>query len=227
MDAAAIAAIGNPVLCIDTCSLLDLMRDPTRDTATPGDRQAGHDLVAAAEAGDLTILMAEQVRTEFEAHDAAIQAEAGDKIRKLQDQVRRIHQLVGVYGAVGTLDLRHLDDHVVRARALVDRWLLASTVVKPSGGAFEKAFTRVNAMRAPAARAKDSSKDCLIFETYLEAIGAIRQANSRAPIVFLSSNTKDYLTEARILKADIATDLTPLNAQFTAGQQHAKHTLGL
>ncbi|MGE5536548.1 MAG: hypothetical protein ACM3W7_13640, partial [Acidobacteriota bacterium] len=72
MDAQAIASAHLPVLCIDTCSILDIMRDPTRETAKPHDMQAALDLVAAAEAGNLACLMAEQVAIEFTHHDKAI-----------------------------------------------------------------------------------------------------------------------------------------------------------
>ena len=45
----------------------------------------------------------------------------------------------------------------------------------------------MNAGVAPARRGKDSSKDCLVYETYLEAVAALRGAGVAAPIVFLSS----------------------------------------
>lgn len=227
MDLAAIASAGIPVLCLDTCSLLDLMRDPTRETAIAGERQAGHDLVAAAEAGHLAILMADQVRTEFVSHDAEVEDEARRNLGRLREQVVRVHQLAAVYGATGSLDLSHLDDHVARARGLVDRWLAAAVQVLPSADAPGKAFARVNAARAPALRGKDSSKDCLVFETYLEVVAHLRAEGCSGKIVLISSNTRDYLTEGKVLKAEIATDLAPFSVDYAAKMQHARHLLGL
>jgi hypothetical protein len=37
-DVARIASLGLPVLCTDTCSVLDIMRDPTRDSARAHER---------------------------------------------------------------------------------------------------------------------------------------------------------------------------------------------
>ena len=76
LDIPVIAAKGVPIICIDTCSLLDIMRDPTRDDALPHERQAARDLVGALELGDFHCLIADQVATEFAAHVADIEADA-------------------------------------------------------------------------------------------------------------------------------------------------------
>lgn len=65
MDAKAISETGTPVLLIDTCSILDVMRDPTRETLRIHERQAGLDLLAAAEGGALAGVVAHQVTLEF------------------------------------------------------------------------------------------------------------------------------------------------------------------
>jgi len=227
MDAQAIASAGVPVLCIDTCSILDIMRDPTRETARPHDRQAAVDLVAAAESGHLICLMAEQVAIEFFDHDQLVQDEAERNLKKVREQVERINSLSAVYGAPGTINLTHLDDHVGRARAVVGRWLAKLDKVVPSPQAPAKAFARVNGGIAPARRGKESSKDCLVYETYLEAVSALRGAGLATPIVFLSSNTNEYLTEGRILKPEIAVEFGAINLGYAPNMSAAKYALGL
>jgi hypothetical protein len=227
MDAQAIASAGVPVLCIDTCSILDIMRDPTRETAKPNDRQAAIDLVAAAESGRLICLMAEQVAIEFSGHDQPVQDEAERNLKKVREQVERINKLSAVFGAPGNVNLAHLDDHVGRARAVVGRWLAKLGNVTPSPLAPAKAFARVNAGIAPARRGKESSKDCLVYETYLEAVSALRGAGVTTPIVFLSSNTNEYLTEGRILNPDIAAEFCAINLGYAPNMGAAKYALGL
>lgn len=56
---AAIAAQGLPVLCFDSCSALDLWRNPAREEIKPHERMAAMDLLAAAEQGRLAFLMAD------------------------------------------------------------------------------------------------------------------------------------------------------------------------
>lgn len=227
MDAHAIALAGVPVLCIDTCSILDVMRDPTRETAKPHDRQAAIDLLAAAESGRLICLMAEQVAIEFSDHDQPVQDEAERNLKRVREQVERINNLSAVFGAPGIVDFTHLDDHVGRARAVVGRWLAKLDKVMPSPLAPAKAFARVNAGIAPARRGKESSKDCLVYETYLESVSALRGAGVTTPIVFLSSNTNEYLTESKVLNPDIATEFGAINLGYAPNMSAAKYALGL
>ncbi len=226
MDAIAIASAGVPVLCIDTCAILDVMRDPTRESAKPHERKAGLDLVVAAESGRLACVMAAQVAIEFVEHDQPIQDEATRNLAKIREQIERINELSTVYGAPGTVSLTHLDDHVARTRAVVGRWLAQLDTITPGPDVPAKAFARMNAGIAPARRGKDSSKDCLIYETYLEAVTALRNAGVVTPIVFLSSNTKEYLTESNVLKPDIVTDFTKLNLSYAPNMGAAKYALG-
>jgi hypothetical protein len=227
MDVHSIASSGIPILCIDTCSILDIMRDPTRTTARPHDHRAALGIVAAIEAGRLICLVADQVATEFAAHDKGIQEEAERNLKNLRDQIMNVNELSEVYGSLGTIQLAHLDDHVARARAVVGRLLSRVEAVKPSAIVPTNAFVRVNRNIAPARQGKESSKDCLIYETYLEAIGNLRTAGALQTIVFLSSNTNDYQTVGNILKPDIAAELDPLNCTYAPNISVAKRALGL
>ena len=227
MEATSVPPAAIPVLCVDTCSILDVMRDPTRDTARPADRQVAIDLVTLAEAGGVHFFMPQQVATEFADYDQSIQEEATRNLKKLRDQVARVNTLVGVYGSSAVVDLNHFDDYVVRARGVVARWLAQLKVISPSPHAPTKAFARVNAGIAPAKRGKDSSKDCLVFETVLEMAAAARAAGATHPIVFLSSNTADYLTEGKSLKPDIAKEFLALGVEYAPNIGAAKHALGL
>lgn len=226
MDATAIANSACPVLFLDTCSLLDIMRDPTRDTARPSDRRVAFELVDAMETGHLICLLAEQVNVEFSEHDQRIQDEATGRLQKLCDQIQRVNSLAELYGVSGSIDLTHLEDHVARARALVERCHVKTIEIRPTTTAVANVFVRVNKGSAPARKGKDSSKDCLIYETYLEAATALRSQGLSSPLVFLSSNTADY-QDGKELRAEIAADFLPLNMHFASNIGHAKHLLGL
>lgn len=227
MDARALAATGSPVLLIDTCSILDVMRDPTRDTMRVHERQAGLDLLVAAESGRLTVIIAHQVAIEFAEHDQTIQDEAGRALARLRGQVTRVNELSALLGAPGAINLDHLDDHVARVRDLVARWLVQGVGYRPDAAVFEKAITRVNGNIAPARRGKESTKDCVVFETYLEAATRLRAEGLGAPIVFLSSNSQEYLTDGSVLKAEIAADFATSAVAFASNMAWAKSQLGL
>jgi len=227
MDPSAIAAAGVPVLCVDTCSILDIMRDPTRPKQRAHEHRSAIELVSAAEAKKLACLMAEQVELEFADHDQSVQDEAEKNLQKMQAQVERVNSLSAVYGVSAVVDLKHLNDYVARARGVVTRWIAQLDKVVPSAAVHVKAFGRMNAARAPARRGKDSSKDCLVYETYIDAITSLRGAGVRAPIVFLSSNTEEYLTGGSSLKPDIEAEFNALSIQYAPNMAAAKHALGL
>lgn len=227
ITATGLAISAEPVLCFDTCSLLDIMRDPSRDTVRVSDRLAGLKLLEAAEAGRLRCFMPEQVATEFNEHDFSTQDEAKRAIERLREQVSRINSLDAVYGTANAVDLAHLDDHVGRARGVVGRWLARLGIFRPDDGAPAKAFSRVNTATPPATKGKESSKDCLVYETVLQLASGLRRAGTTTPIVFLSSNINEYLHERKILRPEIAAEFAPLKLDYAQNMGLAKHLLGL
>lgn len=227
MSAAGLVMSAEPVLCFDTCSLLDIMRDPSRETVRVPDRTAGLELLEAAEAGRLQCFLPEQVATEFNEHDLATQEEARRAIKKVREQVGRINELDAVYGTKKAIDLAHLDDHVARARGVVGRWIARLKVFKPGDGAPAKAFARVNTATPPAMKGKESSKDCLVYETVLELASGLRNAGTATPVVFLSSNINEYLLERKTLKPEIAAEFAKLKVDYAQNMGLAKHLLGL
>lgn len=225
-DLRTIAAASIPTLCVDTCSLLDIMRDPTRDDARPHERKAAIDLAGALEAGDLACLVAEQVELEFQEHDAPIQAEAQDAIKRLVERVDRANAVHGVFATPKAVDLRHLGAQTAPARAVVERWLRAARLVPGSDAVNARAISRVNRNVSPARKGKDSVKDCIVFETYLAAVGELRALGMASTVVLLSSNTREYLSESRVLKPDLAPDLSTLGIGYAPNIAAAKSALG-
>lgn len=226
MDFAAISSLGVPILCIDTCSILDIMRDPTRDGARAYERQAAIDLVKEAEAGRLICIIAEQVDMEFADHDQPVQETAERELERLRNKIKRVNEIAAVFGSQSTVNLAHLDDHVKRTRAVVGRWLKELKLQVPSANALIRAFKRSTSGIAPATQAKKSVEDCLIYETYLEAATAFQNTGQTLPIVFLSSNTKEYQGMGRILKPEIDAEFSELKMTYAPNMAAAKSQLG-
>lgn len=130
-DIASLATLGSPVLCVDTCTVLDVIRDITRETVALGDLSAGLALLATAESGsDLIILMAQQVTLELAANVAGVEQEALSGLAKFQSQAQRIHDVAVAYGAQGVLQGHHLNGHVSRAKTVLDRWKNVARLVR-------------------------------------------------------------------------------------------------
>ena len=228
-EVSRLVGLGLPVLCVDTCTVLDLVRDITRETVTTDDVNAGFALLSMAEAGsELIVLMAEQVTLEIASNVAAVEQEAQVALQKFLAQAQRIHDVAMAFGAQGNLQIRHLDGHVGRAQPVLDRWKQVAQLVPHNDGVSSRAFRRVNEPRTPARRGKESMKDCVIVEAYIEAASQLRAAGLTAPIVFESSNTKEYFApNTRHLPNDIAGDLAAVSMEYAPSFGAAKHCLGL
>jgi hypothetical protein len=228
-DITDLVGLGAPILCVDTCTILDVIRDITRESIKLHDVKASLALLASAETHrDLVVLVAEQVMAEVAVHLAEVEQEANAKLTRFQAQAQRIHDIATEFGASGALKTQHLHGHVVRARAAFDRWVAVARPAPGNDGITARAFTRVNAPRTPARKGKDSMKDCVVVETYLEAAQELRTAGLTGPIVFASSNTNEYFVSGGShLPPDIAADFMAVRMDYAPTFGAAKHNLGL
>ena len=106
MNVPDVSARNVPILFFDTCSILDIMRDPTREAARPSELRDSMTLVLSAEVGGLTCVMAEQVHTEFGEHYQRVQEEAGRALDKLKEQIARVNEISAIFGGPGALDTK-------------------------------------------------------------------------------------------------------------------------
>lgn len=224
-----IANLNVPILCFDTCSALDLMRDPTRETADASDRKTALNLLMSIErSGYLVSLMAKQVRQEFNEHVDKIKEETATALQKLGEKLQRIDEIARAYGASGFTNISHLDDHAKRARKIADRWIASARLIEKTKAIDVRAVQRVLEPRSPARKGKESLKDCIVIETYLDIVRRLRRENLSKPIVFISSNTKEYTREDRMrLKDDLEEDFTSVDLKYAPNFAAAKHYLGL
>lgn len=229
-EADRIAGAGLPVLCIDTCSLLDIIRDPYRDTSLPHNAAAALALLQAMESGSSLVgLLADQVHQEFTTHLQAIVDEATRGLGKLREHIDRVDGLVSALSSPVRTDIRHWDSHVASATAVVQRWIGASVAAPQSPDVPMRAFSRVMHARAPARKGKDSLADCVVLETYIEAATELRQRGLMTPIVLLSSNVQDYAAPPgrTMLHPELQAEFAPIGMAYATGHGMAKRLLGL
>lgn len=228
-EIADVVALGLPVLCFDTCTALDLIRNPTSEDARPHEREAALELLAAAESGSgLVTMIADQVAHKFDENCPTVEAGAIEALRRLKSQVDPFGGVDAVYGRVGWASLDHLDDHVARARTVVDRWIRAAKAAPQGADVAARAVARMLQSRAPAGKGKDSMKECVVIEAYLELVYRLRPGGFAAGIVFASSNVNNDMqgTDTE-LRAVLAQEFAALGLSYAPNLAAAKFTLGL
>lgn len=216
-----------PVLFADTCILLDVIRDVTRDSVIKNDVDSGLHLLSEAEKGiNLFVLIAPQVRTELIDNEGIVESESKNSLDKFIERMTKVDTISSLYGASDNISLDHLKDHVDRAKSFLDRWKDIVYLVPQDESVLVRAFRRVTLSIAPAKKGKDSMKDCVVTETYLDAAKALRNAGLTAPLVFASSNTKDYC-EGKNLADGLVNDFKNYNILYSPNFGSAKYNLGL
>lgn len=217
----------NPILCVDTCAILDILRDPRRESVRTNDQSASLALLGHAEADRLDVYVTELVRMEFADHVDEVQREAEAGLASLSDDVAKIDALAALHGSSGRTDVSHWNGHPGRCRQIADRWMKVGRDAVQSDDAVSRAVTRVLQGRAPSRRGKDSTKDCIILETYLEHVRNARRGGLTASVAFVSSNVRDYATSAARLSQDIASDFGALLVSYAPNMAAAKALLSL
>ena len=217
------------ILCLDTCAILDILRDPTRDDVKVDHQEASLALLLEAESGaNLKAVVTDLVRSEFFQRVGDVQDEATRSIARLRDQIGKLDRLATLHGSPGKSSADHWNGHVARCRDVAERWLRASTVASQTEQIELAAFRRVMEARSPARRGKESAADCTIIETYLDFIRKLRDSDAMVPAVFVSSNTRDYTDHLRGgIRADITGDFAAINLEYAPNMGAARHKLGL
>lgn len=228
-DVVSIALLGTPVLMLDTCSLLDVVREPMRPDCKLANVKAAMAMLLAAERGNkLIVLIAEQVSQEINDNLPDVQKGAENAMKEYIGKAQHVDLVAGAFGAVGAMNTAHLVDHVARARAVFDRWITVGIQVPPGPAVSEKAMNRVRRGIAPSRKGKENSKDCFVIESYLEVSAQLRATGFSAPIVFGSSNTKEYLDPVtKMPPAPLDHDLRQLGVDYASEHAKMMRMLGL
>lgn len=219
-----------PLLCFDTCSILDIMRDPQRDNITQVERRAVMRLLSAAEADHLQSLIAPRVALEYDMYCNKVQNETKLSIADIRSFVSSIEEIDAIYGGQMVSGLPHLDGHHIRARSVANRWLEIMHNAEQPEEIESRAKARVAQGLAPARRIGSLAADSIIFESYMHTIQKLRNSGYLGRAVFISSNTKDYLAERkRNSKAyhELVHVMEPLNFHYARNYETAAELLDL
>ena len=217
------------MLLVDTCVLLDLIRDVTRKDVQAHNLIAAAALLTAAENGnDLTVIAADQVRTELADNQDGVEQEARRGLTRFREQTEHNNQIAAQFGAATTIDTTHLVDHVDRTLAVLQRWTQVSITAPTGPEVCRRAMRRVVQAVAPSRKGKESAKDCLVVESYLEVADDLRAMGFIGRIVFASSNTNEFVDGGTMtLHAQLQADFGVHAIDYAPNFGAAKHSLGL
>jgi hypothetical protein len=200
---AAVLAVPAPVIFLDTCVLLDIVRAPHRDA--PAEIEAATELLTSAQRNPagVHLFVACPTATEWQEHIDEAQFDC-DVAISCVDAIALAWSLLG--GPVlPTLPVNatQLGD---RLKVLSQDLLGAAMELHKDNEALQRATDRVIHSTLPARKGGKGAKDAIIMEHALQLTDALRTAGFNGVCVFASSNTSDF---ARKQSTKLHPDLLP------------------
>jgi hypothetical protein len=214
-----------PVLLPDTCAILDLVRDPTREYFSADQVEAARRIVQMVEARPrrLWLPITAQVLTERQQNQAPIRLESEVRIRKLEENVHHVQRILGAHGLNTTAISPSLvlSDFPTKAGELVNRFFGVAHHVRNARDVNRRAIARMAANRAPSKRGQQT-KDCIVSLAAL-----LRQGGFQGQIVFFTTNTQDYSDPQNkgTVHPDLVAEFRAVNMRYAVNFQMAEYHL--
>jgi hypothetical protein len=192
--AATIAAAPAPVICFDTCSLLDIIRDPVKRTEQTAARaRQVLCLLNEAEATPtkLHVVLAHQATVELGTHRVPKATEAIKALEGIDHLIARICAVTAELGGVAPVfPLLATSDFGSISQGVLNRFVNCAHVLDEDQDIVNRAIIRARNNQPPGGKA--NVKDPLVIETYFKLMQTLRSGGFGPPAAFISSNTHDY-----------------------------------
>jgi hypothetical protein len=219
-----IAAIPAPVLFLDTCILLDIVRAPLR--SKPDEVRFAQLFLTSVRKNPKTIhlLVPSPVQPEWDTH--------------IQERVNECATALNACNAVAAI-CGHLPLPVVAAlpagvltmpillRQLSTDLLAACVTIDNDGLASVRAVDRIIASRHPVKQPHSKgAKDSVILEHAVETTAQLRSAGFAEICIFVSSNTGDFANPGSTnLHAQLAASFNPVSLRYAVSLADAEGVL--
>jgi len=205
-----------PLLFLDTCAILDLIRVPYRDGLPLDMIDATKRLLlkAISQPPQLWVVIADQVEKEWQDHERRVSDELKVEIDKCQDKLTRFSDVLQLL--LSTTYPTHLTQFSLETHLanLSKEVLEVSLKISQDNELVTKAWQRVQDGLAPAAKGKEEMTDCVIIEHYLEVCQRLRNTGFSQPIIFVSSNVTDYGNPPKSIRPPLDTQFSNLGIKF-------------
>jgi len=208
-----LAAADVPVLFVDTCILLDVIRAPLRKI--PGCIQSAVELAEMQAQSHCRIVASSMIRNEWSANERAVMTEFERHLAARDQDAIAFHEaceLVRIPLAFSKPSY-HATGLVEKLRDLAAQLLTNAMHLLPSDETMARATNRTLSCVRPA-RKGGGLQDCVIIEEYFELCRLLQAAGFAKKRAFCSSNTEDY-QDGRDLHVALQSEFASVGLVFT------------
>ncbi|GAM08378.1 hypothetical protein OR1_00649 [Geobacter sp. OR-1] len=222
---AAIVTKPAPVLFLDTCTILDVIRAPYRESIAVEEINAAKNLIQLSEQSlpGVWLVTNETVHGEWLANVDTVKLELERETKKIERQRSKFLAAVDiVYGMKH--EIGHRVEHLKLSEHLENlskKILSTSQIIKIADCHSLNGMHRVRKYLAPAGRGKQEAKDCEIFEAFLDTGRSLRSKGFLGAICFVTANSDDYGKPTEP-KSPLDTELLDINAHYVGSLSWAK-----
>ncbi|HET6882428.1 MAG TPA: hypothetical protein VFI31_19840 [Pirellulales bacterium] len=226
---ADLVAHPRPLVCLDTCDLLDIIQCVAEGKARRLEhvRRLLDTLPLRPDA--VKFVVSYLVPVEWTQHKASIVAEVEATMRKVDEAIADIHlawqytssPLTGPAPSYAGAGLS------AALATLADRVLAWATVLDKEDGCIANALDRVHQKSRPSH--KGAVKDSIHLEHYLELSGQLQASNFPSRRVFVSGNKSDFCAakDNPAIHPDLAPQLAAVGLEFFHSLEAAMGSLGI
>jgi hypothetical protein len=220
---AAVTRSPAPVIFLDSCTLLDVVRAPLRNRAS--DVQVARVFLSSVQKAPETIhlVIGSPTQTEWNDHIKSTESECASAI----DCCNAVAVVCGYMAMPAPAPLPHGTGGLpALLRQLSADLLSAAFTLDHNAAAMKRAINRVIASQLPARKGGTGAKDAVIVEHAVETTTQLRAAGFGQTCVFVSSNTKDFAAPSSTnLNPALVAAFTPINLLYATSLTHAEAIL--
>ncbi len=221
--AAHLTAADLPVIFLDTCVLLDVIRAIKRRYANCVEH-AWRLLTAATIAPrQCSVVVSHLVQHEWGANQQELLDDASRHLVEIHEQSGHFHDACGVFGIVPGFPRANYAGLgvAVGMHELSQQLLNCATVIDADNECSGRAMTRV-INNLPPSKQSGEAKDCTILEEYLAVCSRLHAAGFPRKLVFCPSNKTDYCDHSH-LPVNLAADFAAVGLRLTSNLSWGFH----
>ena len=206
-----------PIIYLDTCILLDIVRSPIRDNIDSNSAKLAKSLMARSNPNQRTLWLVTSATVEKEWQENIVGVLEETKREVIKLELRRRHFFAAVKSVAyidyqdGQLERNDILHLLADLKSIAESLLNSCLVIVPEDEHLVSAMNRVKHYVPPASRGKEASKDCEVYELFLGLCKDLQNSSAENKFVFLSSNTKDY---GRSNSGGVQPELSKLGAKY-------------
>ena len=217
----SITASTAPVLFLDTCAVLDVIRMPQRESIQNAVVSVTNEMVSKASRNpkQLWIVAATMVINELNEKLETVEEDLVQHVKKVDRDLENLR--VAANSLFSTPEIKPLKFGEMKIphtlRTIADNLIETAVLIARENDCKLRAGDRVADGKRPSQKGKEEYKDCEIIEHYLEVSKQLRNRGFQEKCVFVSSNKNDFCEKNTTkIHPDLNTDFKEVGLEYVA-----------